>query len=57
MGFDEFLKRVDEQIAAKAAMKRGDRRTRERRAEAVPVLEDRRHGERRNGDRRAKRRD
>lgn len=57
MGFDEFLKRVDEQIAAKAAMKRGDRRTRERRTEAVPVPEDRRHGERRNGDRRAKRRD
>jgi hypothetical protein len=49
------LKRADEQIAAKASMKRGDRRQRERRTQAVPVLEDQRKGERRKGERRKNR--
>lgn len=54
MSLDEVLKRVDEQIAAQRAVKPGNRRQRERRTQAVPVLVEQRKGERRQGDRRAK---
>jgi hypothetical protein len=54
MSLTELLKRVDEQIAAKAAIKQRDPRQRERRTEAVPVTVDRRRDDRRKGDRRGK---